>query len=810
MKKAISFFLALLLAIPTYANASSFESNYEIGYTTQYAGSKPIWVRRAFTDVSADFWFYPALQRFRKLGVVTGNQYGEVFLQEETTVSQVYALFVRYIYSQEFNGEAVDGAIWGDYTYVGKYAWLDAYDVVASKLANTIAAIGHRISLPAGEDATITRKQAFVLYCMAALSRCEDPVWYFGQFSSKQLGYFARSNAPIRRYEDNKVVTGFFSAADHYSMTPLQIQSANMLMYLGVLEGDQYHTLAPEKAIDRASAVKLLVGIDNVDGSPHVDDSGDSSDDDWGGSSGEYPEPSPISTPTPTPTATAEPTPPPTPTPTAEPTPEPTPTPLPMEPASCIFVDWDGAIMASMICTTNVDLTEQLDTYVKAHFVHPDLRETAFSSSLREDNYRGKYTGYADGDSYPLTAKLDYNFAGWVECGLDDFKIKNTTVGTAGLDTVPALFDPSEGVKAGVTYLKACYVPGPMLIDANYTLAQKPLIIYTDRCDTDVEELIPVALYDEDIGSGIPYGSAMTTVMTVFLYFERANYNKDGVVCGVRRALDPVLDILCTTDDWYTILESDMEYCVHPIPELHEDGIYESTFHARDVPKTSKDTLSFALQVVPVVWTAPSYVLRDEYQSNFIEGETRSVTNEWYALHEMEEFYIPHASTYAHDVLVDESYYHSDTYTGGRGTYGWVVNAALDGLSYNCMAEWTRDTFDSVFGNFTVNGCQMDYFSDLIGIDKTSSSQSGGLIAGQYAIKYILENHYQEHGWWHEQLDMPKLTVHQVLYLYNQQTSRDWVLGKRPESLAVPSPAEAEAMTLPGCKLHTRCVEAAK
>lgn len=403
MRRIIAALLVMsLLPITTMAVPTEFDSRipdgYTIGTSTQASGKRPIWVRERFVDAESDFWFYNEAQHFRKLGVLVGDQYGQVFLQHTASAAEVYTLFVRYIYSDAYAGEELCGATYGDYTYMGHTAWLDAYNTVHDKLAGTISLMEHDVALPAGEKDTITRAEAFVLYCMAALSRCDDPVWYFNQFSSARLGYYARSNAPIKRYGTEQDVLRCFSVEDQLGMSALQIQCANMLMYLGVLQGDQFHTLAPDTVLDRASAVKLLACIDNMDSSPHVNDQGDDSNDDWGGKPGEF---DPPTTPEPTPT--------PTPEPTSTPTPEPTPSPTP-EPenkiVSVIFVDLENKVVGSLPVRTNTDLREAIHNYVRENLVHPDLRDGDPTDISRENTYR--HDDYDSGKYYTCTRYIDY------------------------------------------------------------------------------------------------------------------------------------------------------------------------------------------------------------------------------------------------------------------------------------------------------------------------------------------------------------------------------------------------------------------
>lgn len=483
---------------------------YSTGTSTRASGARPIWVRDQFLDVSPSYWFYEGAQRFRKLGVLTGDQYGCVFLRDAASAAEVYTLFVRYIYSTSYDGKDVQGAIHGDYTYMGHTAWLDAYTAVHDKLADTIKLMDHQVALPAGQQDIMTRKEAFVLYCMAALSRCSDPVWYFNQFSSVRLGYYARSNAPIKRYGTDHDVLHCFSVKDQLGMSELQIQCANMLMYLGVLEGDQFGTLAPNETLDRASAVKLLAGIDNVDGSPHVNDQDDGSNDDWGGKPGEFEPPTQTPTPTTTPAPTSTPTP--TPEPTPVPTPTPTPTPIPTpEPEhhkmTLIFCNLENEIIGSLVVQSNTDIRAALNDYVRSNLVHPDLRDGDPADVTRDATYRrddynsGKYytcTRYIDyamirtpiekqGSRYVVqpSAGKEYQWSyGWAIGTLSNRENLWSVLGVAELEDWDGssfsaegiqVLDPEEGIKVeksvGEVVLKPIFQPGPLMY---YGTADEP------------------------------------------------------------------------------------------------------------------------------------------------------------------------------------------------------------------------------------------------------------------------------------------------------------------------------------------------
>lgn len=187
------------------APVADISANYEIGTSTETSGSQKIWVRTGYNDVTPDHWFYEGLQKWRKSGILAGDDNGNARLTDVITAAEIYALFVRYIYSETYAGTEVDGAIMGDYTLDGHAAWMDAYTVVNARLASTIEALdaGAELQLPKSQDTIIDRKQAFMLYAVAELSKCADPVWYLNQFSDTHLGYYARSNAPIATYDQS-------------------------------------------------------------------------------------------------------------------------------------------------------------------------------------------------------------------------------------------------------------------------------------------------------------------------------------------------------------------------------------------------------------------------------------------------------------------------------------------------------------------------------------------------------------------------------------------------------------------------------
>ena len=94
-----------------------------------------------------------------------------------------------------------------------------------------------------------------------------------------------------------------------------------------------------------------------------------------------------------------------------------------------MFYDWDDTLLGSLTNGVGVDATASVNAYVKQNFIHPELRDNENYDSLkRVDNYRGEYPkdgpkasnptepggegSVEDGESYPLTNKLEYSFAG--------------------------------------------------------------------------------------------------------------------------------------------------------------------------------------------------------------------------------------------------------------------------------------------------------------------------------------------------------------------------------------------------------------
>lgn len=277
---------------PTIAPTEESVNDYELGKSTKFSEGQPIWVLQRFPDVPEDYWFHDELQKYRKLGVVVGEETGVTNMRRIVTAAEVYTFFVRYIYSDSYAGHEVTNSagtgILGDYVYHGRFAWLDAYNVVNTALADTVKALDSSIVLPNGQKATITRNEAFTLYGIAALSRVKDPNWYLGQFSDKKLGYYARSNKPIHTYDTNVDVTKYFTdetiISDAQNMSPLQIRCANLLMYLGVLEGKEYKSIDPDGIVTRCEAVKLLAVVDKVDADSrsHFYPGGSNNTSDWG------------------------------------------------------------------------------------------------------------------------------------------------------------------------------------------------------------------------------------------------------------------------------------------------------------------------------------------------------------------------------------------------------------------------------------------------------------------------------------------------------------------------------------------------
>lgn len=104
-----------------------------------------------------------------------------------------------------------------------------------------------------------------------------------------------------------------------------------------------------------------------------------------------------------------------------------------------LFYDWDDTLIGSLIVDETGDAREDVEKYVEANMVHPDLRTTATQyadhtsadyealcdSIERQHTYRGEFSYMVgktydedpartymrdDGEDYPLTNKLDYVF----------------------------------------------------------------------------------------------------------------------------------------------------------------------------------------------------------------------------------------------------------------------------------------------------------------------------------------------------------------------------------------------------------------
>lgn len=197
--------------------------------------------------------------------------------------------------------------------------------------------------------------------------------------------------------------------------------------------------------------------------------------------------------------------------------------------STILFYDWDDTLLGALTVPKGMDVREEVNTYVRENFIHPDLRANAgatLGSVDRVDTYRGKYpaqgpgvgathpdTDPEPGSNYPLTNKLDYVFMkrvmeftpddvayyitadydadypythGWAKVGLDSMEDSWTTMGVSELlDYYP---DPNDGgglffgdadvmnafqiekfadVQDDILYVKAIYEPGTLLEDGS-------------------------------------------------------------------------------------------------------------------------------------------------------------------------------------------------------------------------------------------------------------------------------------------------------------------------------------------------------
>lgn len=790
-------------------------SRYELGQSTALTGSKQIWVPKEFSDVPQAHWFYEQLQNYRRKGILTGDETGAANLDRYVTAAEIYTIFVRYVYADQYSGEMVNGAIKGDYTYNSHAAWLDAYSEVYAKLESTIQAVGHEVSLPHGKSSVITRKQAFTLYCIAALARCSDPAWYLGQFSSERLGYYARSNAPIKRYGDGKAVASFFAVDDHYSMSALEIQCANMLMYLGVLNGTDNGTLDPDSIITRAQAVKLVSAIDNVDNSPHKSESGSSSGADWGGEEDEYPEPDPL--------------------------PE-----LEKKRVSITFVDWDDTILGWMSVTTNTDIRQAVSDYVAEHYVHPDLVNADPTSLSRADNYRGEYNGAEDGNSYPLTSHLDYAFVqqpfvatanggyiqqysdgkypfayGWALCSIKDFQNVWTTLGVGELASWDGstftydgdgfqVADLSKGVKSDVV-LKAIYEPGDelkddyyrMSVDPEYTAYSAPVFSSTSKAKKTYDIVNVFERKD--------FAYLQIAVFLVDITYERTTI-VDGKIYGVTRARNPQIPLFATNDMRW--LKYDME------GNLTEEKLYGPDHLDADLRSYLLASIPKVVEHGDSVSTEFSltgnrrivdFQLVDTYGSNAVaayddsEARGRSRSNEWNRVNDPEHWVMDNFNYLAPSSTINDDWYDCGT-DDILGTRGFVSEGSLNLLarrSYEVIQGGGSDRLIQSevglyvdFLNLWYNGEIANYWSWWRGSLCT---------AIRNAYQDVVDNHYQEEGWWNFYYDHPKLSYHQLqLFLMDWEKYEAGELAEQP---TVKPYDEAEAAVIPWCNLHQHCKE---
>lgn len=825
-------FLTLVVMLGALFIPQAFALEYEVGTSTPYSGSKPIAVVKAYSDVPEDHWFYEGLQYYRKLGVVQGDQYANISLDRVATASEVYAFFVRYIYSDSFEGQEINGAIYGDYTFNGKAAWLDAYDTVTNALKDTIEKMGHEVSLPGGTDATITRKQSFVLYAMAVLSRVKDPVWYFGQFSSEHLGYFARSNAPLTNYRTGNPVVKCFSPYDHYSMTPLEIQSANMLMYLGILEGNQFQTLAPNQTINRASAVKLLQSMDYADASPHKDEEapkhsggggGGGSLPDWGGNPDDHPKP---------------------PDPPAPPVEEGPNESGEHKQVPLVLVDWDNNIIGTIPVYTNTDLREQVDSYVRRKLVHPDLVVRDYRSTARQDTYRGRYLGTVEDEQYPLTSHLDYAFMvrrlayqdngwrlfdtdypyayGWVETDIKNYKDCESVLGVGsytdwdGACTYKPinLAQPKKGITGSNIVWKAVYQPCPSLLEAGkYHMIEEPVYVSHTAKKKPKDE--PV-LYMEERKERDPrdvfwdsvrpeWGDAFQShIIYVYTKWERVDWDVFGNPHGVPICVKPTYDMYIHND-----MSQATQNTVLPFKDYNSQTVFtyddslpdgnwlsDARYGCHSNPWWQGKSLDRWEQEFTIManYHDVEWQLKDEFKSNFVVGKEMSPM--YYSLPNVNiPAPIHEDKNHNYTVIPNTDWWVPKSIYDGNGTYGFVYNASCNGLAL------------TIDGGVEDRG-YMRYYLLGMGASGVNSWEFSELCT-EYITKAFADvraNHYREEGWWNFDVDTPAITYHQLMFAY-----QDWLAaggyGGVPADYKVKwlSVTEAESMPIATCKLHKSC-----
>lgn len=779
--------------------------DYVVGVSTERSGYQKIWVPRQYSDVDKSHWFYNQLQRYRLLGILAGNENAAIELDRPVSAAEVYTFFARYVYSDTYSGREVNGAVYGDYTLQGKAAWLNAYEVTAAALQSTLDKLGKRISLPSPSDVDLTRGDYFVLYAVAALSRTKDPAWVLGQFSEARLGYYARSNKPIRSYRTGVDVTTYFTAStilsDANLMTSLEIQCANLLMYLGTLEGTDRHTLSPEDQVNRASAVKLLVTMDNMDLEPHRDEDSSSQDpdSDWGD------EPTP-----PEPVDPEDP---------EEPGPEPE-----HHIAAILFADWDNNIIGSISVMTNTDIRAQISDYARDNFVHPDLRNGDSNDYSRQNTYR---PDVKDEKTWALTRNLDYAFVrspivkmgpyyvlqpstdeyqwayGWAISNIKNYEDCWTTLGVAELadwdgstftNSSLTVLDPKKGIRDNVV-LKPIFRPGPLLYTgtpqepANYRYVKNSHWYYEISNNQSMAEEYGIAPIEEKAVDWSPRFHNNVPGFQV-VTFERSYVMPDGTIVGVPKARQLTVDQLSYLD---------MTTNFHNYRGYVDDSAAENwlmfdypnySFHTEYSPVEDGDRVAVSIHATFRVHFA-TITLVDKWKSNFVAGTQRSAT--WRTMNNFNYDFPTHNPNYPAVSDMRDCV----------GTYGFAIDLAVDSLVV--AASRSKMSFNIIY-NYCIKESNLRLpdapdNNGYIVVDGTKMRVQEFWYNLITAAIDCIYTHGHEHNeeFWSEYVKTPRVSWHQL-----QAYALDYCdhIFRGGPVAHVKTVEEAEAVSIPWCKLH--------
>lgn len=544
--------------------------------------------------------------------------------------------------------------------------------------------------------------------------------------------------------------------------------------------------------------------------------------------------------------------------------------------ATVLFYDWDDTLIGVLVVPRNDDARALVNDYVRDNMIHPDLRysevpvpgkdtstnQDLVSSLARLNTYRGRHpatgpaedgavdsTVVADGNQYPLTAKIDYAFLkrpielverstndigepvsvwkqpgeteakwdyeypyiyGWAlipDENLTDIQYTHpenlwTTIGVGELTDYNGA---SNGGYAELNNAPAeLTAEGQEFIIANFDFHENPQAKGTVYAVKALYEPAEDLLFNGNAYRMIaePYYNKMNyptaefgAAYSIDVTFERTNFDSEGNLHGVSRARDLALRQETTAD-----IRWENEY-LENATIAQQSAKTKTTFST--VPVDNVDEVEIQL-VLSGRHNKVDYYLMEAYGASFVTGGERSRANSTFmgTAHTLDNY-----NYKTEDNNIDKIYYQAeyiDTDGDGNvnddrsGSYGFVLFCTLNNLAQK-VTEYNNGTLSETDFYLYVN---MDNFADInLRVDNSPVSarnEEEVQEAWRAAVRAAQVAHDSgDDRWWDVEHDRAQFTYHVIQHYVSDFVAKG--------SATLRDPAVAESQTITWCNLHEEC-----